>query len=546
MHFGVNEPPPCCSDGTACTTLRTRGKKNLIPSHLLCIFSVAAWSTSVAGLVPVEETQLDDQKFAETVLGERLITREQLDDCLKTQRQLSQQGQTRSLRQIAQDKRLLSEKPAAQKETLPPPEGAPQRIGDFELLAKVGEGGMGAVYKARQVSMDRLVALKLLPEKLARNAEFVDRFYREARASARLDHSNIIRGIAVGEAAGFHYFAMEYVQGRSLLDMLKGGELLDLQKAVDLMTQITRALAHAHQRNVIHRDIKPSNVLVTDDGVAKLADLGLAKRLDTDISILTTTGSGLGTPYYMPPEQARDAKRADERSDVYALGATFYHLITGRVPFSGPTPAHVLLEHQKTPVTPPRHVRNDIPERLSLIIEKMMAKDPANRFEDAGGVLAALESVEVRPAKAPKPAKKAAPPPPKVDWYFKMADASGRKKVYRAPFSVLKEHVATGRLSLDTPARQGPRGTFMPLRSFHEFGGKKTPTRFASVGGGHMKADSLQHVYSEIALKEKHDRRVRSAKRVLKITLQIVVALVLAVLLLRYFSAIKDFFAGLF
>src|SRR6266567_7426089 len=210
------------------------------------------------------------------------------------------------------------------------------QVGDFHLTKKLGEGGMGTVFKAHQMSMDRDVALKILPRHLAKDTSYVERFYREARASAKLDHPNIVRGIAVGEDRGYHYFAMEYIDGESSDKVLESQGKLQVGDAVKIALDVARALDHAHSKGLVHRDIKPDNIMITRQGFVKLADLGLAKAADENQG-LTQTGSGFGTPYYMPPEQARNAKYVDNRSDIYALGATLYHLLTGKVPFTGDT-----------------------------------------------------------------------------------------------------------------------------------------------------------------------------------------------------------------
>src|SRR5262245_35127039 len=174
-------------------------------------------------------------------------------------------------------------------------EKSTNEIGDYRLTKKLGEGGMGAVFKARQLSMDRDVALKVLPKHLAKDKDFVDRFYREARASAKLDHPNIVRGIAGGEEKGFHYFAMEFVDGESCEKILQEPRKFKVADALKIALDIARALDHAHSKGMVHRDIKPENILVTRDGTVKLADLGLAKETETN-NALTQTGHGFGTP----------------------------------------------------------------------------------------------------------------------------------------------------------------------------------------------------------------------------------------------------------
>jgi len=496
----------------------------------------------------MDETKAADEQFMEKVLRDELITREDLDQCLSTQTELQQQGRTLTLRDIAVEKGLLKPDDVPTEAAPAEPPSGTQCIGDFELVEKIGQGGMGSVYKARQISMDRPVALKLLPENLARDPQFVSRFYREARASARLDHPNVIRGIAVGEVDGSHYFAMEYVQGKSLSQILKEEQQLPMDKVIDIMLQVTRALSHAHKRNLIHRDIKPGNILLTDEGVAKLADLGLAKRLDSGASALTQSGSGMGTPYYMPPEQARDAKRADKASDVYALGATFFHLAVGQVPFPGDTPAHVLMDHLKKPPPPAHKARQEIPERLSLIIGKMMAKDPLNRFPDAGAVLEALEKVSPPKAKTAKAPPKEAPKPktgPQI-WYFKRRDKQGRLMIYKTNLETLREHISTGKLSLDVHASPGKSGPFAPIRTYAQFGGKGMARRAPATAAGRISVGSFKNVYGEIAQKEKHDRNVRMAKRIARITLTVAVLITAIILLLVYGPRLWNLITGLF
>jgi hypothetical protein len=246
---------------------------------------------------------------------------------------------------------------------------------DFRLIEKLGQGGMGIVYRAHQRSMDRPVALKLLPPQLAADEGFIARFYREARMSARLDHPNIVRGVAVGEERGVYYFAMEYVDGESLDKRLALGRL-SVADAVRIALDVARALDHAHSRGLVHRDIKPANILIARDGVVKLADLGLAKTSETD---LTQVGGSMGTPSYMAPEQGRDARSADQRSDIYALGATLYHLLTGERPFRGAD--DVQLAKESARYEPLRQRNPEVPPALGEIVDKMMAPDPADRHQ---------------------------------------------------------------------------------------------------------------------------------------------------------------------
>lgn len=268
-----------------------------------------------------------------------------------------------------------------------------RQIGNYEVVEKLGEGGMGTVYKARQLTMDRIVAFKVLASWLARDKGYVARFIREAKLAAKLDHPNIVRGIDAGSVGKIYYFAMEYVEGEALSKTLKREKRLDEIRALSIATQIARGLEHAWENGLVHRDVKPENIMLMRDGGVKLTDLGLAKAIDSDMSSMTQTGVSVGTPYYMSPEQVRADKDVDIRSDVYALGATLYHLVTGRPPFTGKTPIITANKHlTDSPVY--AHERNpEVSLRTSSIIEKMMEKAPGDRYESPAQVIEDLKLV---------------------------------------------------------------------------------------------------------------------------------------------------------
>ncbi len=270
----------------------------------------------------------------------------------------------------------------------------PTVLGDFRLLAKLGAGGMGTVYKALQISLDRPAALKVLSRDLAAKPNFIERFYREARLMAKLDHPNLIRGYGVGEQNGFHYLAMEFVDGGSLQDWLKRLERLTVGDAVHVILACARALEHAHENSVIHRDIKPDNVLLTRKGVVKLADLGLAKALQEDLE-LTQSGVGAGTPHYIAPEQAANAKHADGRSDIYSLGCMLYRLLAAEVPFKGESTLEVIKAKEAGKFTALRRLNSDVPPRLELITDKMMANRPEHRYPTCTELIRDLEGLGV-------------------------------------------------------------------------------------------------------------------------------------------------------
>lgn len=268
------------------------------------------------------------------------------------------------------------------------------RLGDFEIRKQLGQGGMGKVYLAHQISLDRDCALKVMSSELAQKPGFVDRFIREARAMAKIDHPHVVKCYAVDQQEGKHFVAMELIDGKSMQDWLDELGTLSVEDAVHVILICAEALEHAHGLNMIHRDIKPDNILVTRHGVVKVADLGLAKAIDDDMS-MTQSGTGLGTPHYMPPEQARDAKHVDARCDIYALGCTLYHFVTGELPFSGDSVLELIKAKELGKFTPARRLNSKVPERLDLMIDKMMAKDARHRYASCAEVISDLESLNL-------------------------------------------------------------------------------------------------------------------------------------------------------
>src|SRR5438128_2388665 len=264
----------------------------------------------------------------------------------------------------------------------------PRRLASYTLLEPIGHGGMAVVYRARQESLDRTVAVKVLSENLAASAEFMERFRREARTAASLRHPNVITVHDFGEdERGVPYLVLEYIGGPTLADLMDVG--LDDQQIPDLLDQVAAGLDYAHVRGVIHRDIKPGNVLMTEDGRAVLADFGLAWLLEG--AHLTLTGGVIGTPEYMSPEQAA-GRGIDHRSDVYALGVVLYEMLIGDRPFVAETPIGVLLMHlQDKP--PSVHVaRPDLPLAVAEVLDKALVKDPAERYSSAGELARAFRA----------------------------------------------------------------------------------------------------------------------------------------------------------
>jgi CheY-like chemotaxis protein len=264
-------------------------------------------------------------------------------------------------------------------------------LGDYRILQKLGAGSGGAVYLAHQLSAGREVALKVLDKDLARKPVFVERFYREARVMAALDHPAIVRCHGAGEERGYHYLAMEFVKGASSSVLLRRLGRFEVGDALHIAIRCAEALQYAHERRVVHRDIKPDNILITPQRTVKIADLGLAKCVD-DPS-LTETGIGLGTPRYMAPEQARNAKHADHRCDVYALGSVLYRFLTGRLPFEGATPVDLILAKERGGYPPARRVNPAVPRLVERILARMLAAAPDDRYRGCGPLLRDLEGL---------------------------------------------------------------------------------------------------------------------------------------------------------
>ncbi|MCS6977053.1 MAG: serine/threonine protein kinase [Gemmatales bacterium] len=269
-----------------------------------------------------------------------------------------------------------------------------QRLAHFELIEPIGVGGMAAVIRARDTLLDRQVALKVLPPDTANEPENIKRFENEARAAARLDHENIARVYYFGRDQGLHFIAFEFVEGKNLKELIDEHGRIPLPQAVNYVLQIAQGLAHAADRGVVHRDIKPSNIIVRADGRAKLVDMGLARS--TDVSPgegLTQSGTTLGTFDYISPEQAIEPRQADCRSDIYSLGCTFYHMLTGVPPVPDGTAARKLQFHQSELPLDPRQINPEIPDALAAILSKMMAKNPQDRYQHPAELVEHLSAV---------------------------------------------------------------------------------------------------------------------------------------------------------
>jgi serine/threonine-protein kinase len=402
--------------------------------------------------------------------------------------------------------------PSVVPETRPGAEVEWSSLGGCRILRRLGEGGMGTVYLAYQETESRHVAIKVLADQLAGDPSYVQRFQREAGSATLLDHPNIVRGIAVGQdaATGRPFFVMEYVDGPSTHALLDQFGHLAVPDAVHVINDIARALEHAHAHRVIHRDIKPDNILLTRSGVAKLADLGLARRTD-EISSLTGAQQGFGTPYYMPYEQTLNARKADSRSDIFALGATLYHLLTGEVPFPGRSALEIAELKERGEFILASKVQPDVPPALNGILARMLARKPRDRYQTASELLVDLERSALA---APVPsfvdrelalqdplvrARLVTPQPtmPDLDsprnkhrttagtpglWYLRYRNREGRLCKLRATTEQLLQRIREKRIPDGAEASRQPQGEFLPLTAYVEFqegtaaNGKEPPT----------------------------------------------------------------------
>ncbi len=273
-------------------------------------------------------------------------------------------------------------------------------LGRYHVVEQLGEGGMAAVFKAYDSSLERYVAIKVIRTEIVMDQEFLKRFQREARALAQLDHPYILKVLDYGEQDGMPYLVMPYAPGGTLKERM--GSPWPYQDAARLLAPIARALECAHQLLIIHRDVKPANILFTPSGSPILSDFGIAKMLDIGESMqLTGTGMGIGTPDYMAPEQWLG--KVDARTDIYALGVVFYEMVTGRRPYTADTPAAVMLKHMQDPLPRPRSINPNLPDEVEQVIFKALAKQPEDRYQDMGALAAALEKLGSGPTLVARP-----------------------------------------------------------------------------------------------------------------------------------------------
>ena len=290
-----------------------------------------------------------------------------------------------------------------------------KNLGKFAIVKKIGSGGMGAVYLAKDTFLDRTVALKILPAEKAENPTLVKRFRSEAKAAALLNDDHIVKVYESGEIDGLNYISMEYIDGIDVSDLIRRKGTVSVKRSIDIIRQIALALQHAYETNIVHRDIKPSNFMITREGVVKLADMGLARAIDeaTETSI-TRAGSTVGTVDYMAPEQARNSKAADIRSDIYSLGCAWFHMLTGKPPYHEGSVTNKLQAHAISPIPDLRKLNENVPMGVVAIISQMMAKKPEERYQTPKALLADLENANILRSERFRPSPHC--PPKKSGW----------------------------------------------------------------------------------------------------------------------------------
>lgn len=350
------------------------------------------WSLVYRGDTMANETNYDTV-FGKMAVQQGLCTDDELLASIEEQETRSTTNPV-MLKELMVEMGYLTESQAERlKKSIKESKVAVHRIPGYKILGKLGAGAMAVVYSARQLSLNRMVAIKVLPKRFHENPEYVERFYREGQAAGKLNHPNIVQAIDVGEAGGYHYFVMEYVEGKTIADDLTAGKVFSEKEALEIIIQVAHALAHAHACGLIHRDVKPKNIMISKNGTVKLADMGLARETTDIEAAQSEAGKAYGTPYYIAPEQIRGKIDIDGRADIYGLGATFYHMVTGRVPFMAEDSSEVMRKHLKEKLIPPDHINTSLSAGVSEVIEIMMAKHREERYRNVEELLTDLEAL---------------------------------------------------------------------------------------------------------------------------------------------------------
>lgn len=341
---------------------------------------------------PMAETSIDSV-LGKLVVEKNLCSSSEVQDCFDLLRRETTSEKPTTLADVLLSRGFVTKTQLERMNTALDERKSSHKIPGYQILDKLGAGAMATVFKAKQLSLDRTVAVKVLPKRLSENPEYVERFYKEGRAAAMLNHNNIVQAIDVGEAGGYHYFVMEIVEGKTVYDDLSKGRAYPETEALDIIIQIADALQHAHERGLIHRDVKPKNIMLTKTNMAKLADMGLAREAADQAAAQSEAGRAYGTPYYISPEQIRGELDIDYRADIYSLGATLYHMVTGKVPFEASTPSAVMHKHLKEALIPPDHLNPALSVGIAEVIEVMMAKKRTDRYDNCKQLIDDLRAV---------------------------------------------------------------------------------------------------------------------------------------------------------
>ncbi len=345
---------------------------------------------------PTEHNQHFDSVLGKLVVEQGLATSQEIQECISQQRKIlkNPKANEQSLAAILVDKGYCTQRQIKRIRPKAEEHSKDQQIPGYKILKPLGAGAMARVYLATQLSLNRQVAIKVLPQKFTKNPQFVERFYEEGRAAAKLNHPGMVAALDVGKAGDYHYFVMEYVEGDTVYQKIQDQGMYSEADAIDVIIQTAEALEHAHKAGLIHRDVKPKNMMITKQGHAKLMDLGLARSATDKDAALAEQGKAYGTPYYIAPEQIRGQIDVDFRCDIYSLGATLYHMVTGQVPFDGENPSAVMHKHLKEALTPPDHINPALSSGISEVIEVCMAKNKIKRYENCQELLEDLRAIQ--------------------------------------------------------------------------------------------------------------------------------------------------------
>ncbi len=335
-----------------------------------------------------------DTLIGRLVIDQGLATSDEVKHCKTVARADGEEPSDKSLAHVLVDKEFITKRQLARLREAIEAERSGSSISGYKILGKLGAGAMATVYKAKQVSLDRMVAIKKLPEKFSQNPQFIERFFAEGRAAASMNHPNIVQAFDVGNEGDLYYFVMEYVDGRTVHEDIVEHKRFDEKLAVEIIIQVAEALEHAHKTGLIHRDVKPKNIMITKEGVVKLADMGLARAITDVEAAEAEAGRAFGTPYYISPEQIRGEKDIGPPADIYSLGTTLYHMVTGAVPFEGKSPSAVMHKHLKSELVPPDHVNPKLSAGISEVIEMMMAKKVRHRYQNCTDLLVDLRALK--------------------------------------------------------------------------------------------------------------------------------------------------------